>query len=325
MQVREAGLLRKSVSFYIPSLIFAFGGYFATGWAIVSLTDYGLLALACLGFAFFSVQIAGLMHDSGHRAISDSTLVNNLVGLLTSGAIAMVFSNWMERHNTHHSNSNRVGKDPDLEIPLIATSVAMYERKRGIQRLLTPYQAYYYYPLGAIVGLSNRLGTITFFFRNHSSWQNLWQFVAYATGIAILFVAPFLMFPLDKALFVFTVVHLAAGVYMANCFAPNHKGMPQLDQDEAMSYFEQQVVTSRNVRGGFLTDLLLVGLNYQIEHHLFPYCPRNKLRQVQPYVKRMCGELGVPYTEVSIVETNRAILRQMQQVSREATPAMSPR
>jgi fatty acid desaturase len=63
----------------------------------------------------------------------------------------------------------------------------------------------------------------------------------------------------------FLLVHQALfGVYLGMTFAPNHKGMPHPTGDE--DYLRKQVLTSRNVRGGRLTDAALGGLNYQIEH-----------------------------------------------------------
>ena len=64
------------------------------------------------------------------------------------------------------------------------------------------------------------------------------------------------------------------GLYLGSSFAPNHKGMPILDATDRSGFLHRQVLTSRNVRGGWLTDLALGGLNYQIEHHLLsPPCP----------------------------------------------------
>jgi fatty acid desaturase len=67
------------------------------------------------------------------------------------------------------------------------------------------------------------------------------------------------------------------GVYMGSSFAPNHKGMPVVGQDEKVDFLRRQVLTSRNIRGSLLTDFALGGLNYQIEHHLFPSMPRPSL------------------------------------------------
>jgi fatty acid desaturase len=134
--------------------------------------------------------------------------------------------------------------------------------------------------------------------------------------MVFLFAAPFIVFPLDKAIFVFLVVHVTTGVYLASCFAPNHKGMPTLPSDARVSFLEQQVATARNVRGGFLTDLLLVGLNHQIEHHLFPNCPRNKLGQLSSYVQRVCAEEGIDYCEVGFVRTNQTLVKHLHGIAR---------
>jgi fatty acid desaturase len=95
--------------------------------------------------------------------------------------------------------------------------------------------------------------------------------------------------------------------------------MPAAVRSSGLTFIEQQVVTARNVRGGFLTELLLVGLNHQIEHHLFPSCPRNKLRLLRPYVRQTCLELGLPYTEAGFIESNRALLQTLRDVPRRAT------
>ena len=74
------------------------------------------------------------------------------------------------------------------------------------------------------------------------------------------------------------------------------------------------MVTSRNVTGGWLTDAALGGLNYQIEHHLFPTMPTPNLRKAQPIVEAYCAQVGVPYEETSLVESYRQALRHLREV-----------
>jgi fatty acid desaturase len=69
------------------------------------------------------------------------------------------------------------------------------------------------------------------------------------------------------------------------------------------------------VSGGLFTDIGLVGLNHQVEHHLFPTCPRNKLARLQPFVMRACEDLGIDYVEQSFIETNRSILGKLNAAS----------
>jgi fatty acid desaturase len=83
-------------------------------------------------------------------------------------------------------------------------------------------------------------------------------------------------------------------------FAPNHKGMPTLTQSEELDFLRRQVLTSRNVRGSRLVDFVLGGLNYQIEHHLFPNMPRPNLRHAQPLVRAFCTRHNIRYTEATM-------------------------
>ena len=84
------------------------------------------------------------------------------------------------------------------------------------------------------------------------------------------------------------------GLYLGCSFAPNHKGMPILDAADRSDFLRRQVLTSRNVRGGWLTDLALGGLNYQIEHHLFPSMPRPNLRRSQAMIEEFCRSEACP-------------------------------
>jgi fatty acid desaturase len=71
------------------------------------------------------------------------------------------------------------------------------------------------------------------------------------------------------------------------------------------------VITSRNVRSSHLTDFLYGGLNYQIEHHLFPAMPRKNLRHARPITREYCQDLGVPYCEVSVRQSYADIVRHL--------------
>ena len=93
------------------------------------------------------------------------------------------------------------------------------------------------------------------------------------------------MLPLGMA-FAFIGVQLAVfGIYMGASFAPNHKGMPIIPADAKLDFFSKQVLTSRNVSGGFWASALLGGLNYQVEHHLFPNMPRPHLAEAREIVR----------------------------------------
>ncbi len=106
-----------------------------------------------------------------------------------------------------------------------------------------------------------------------------------------------------KALVFLVVQQALFGLYLGLSFAPNHKGMPMLTAQDKADYLRRQVLTSRNVRGGWIVDYVLGGLNYQIEHHLFPSMPRPNLRRAQVIIRAFCQQHGVSYLETSLVRS----------------------
>ncbi|MCA1647304.1 MAG: fatty acid desaturase [Chloroflexi bacterium] len=114
--------------------------------------------------------------------------------------------------------------------------------------------------------------------------------------------------------------HALTGLYMASIFAPNHKGMPLLGASQGPpNFFREQTLTARNVRGGVLVNLIYGGLNYQIEHHLFPTMARNNLSRAQPHVRAFCEAHGMAYCETGVIQSWREILGHYTRVSRALT------
>jgi fatty acid desaturase len=112
------------------------------------------------------------------------------------------------------------------------------------------------------------------------------------------------------------------GFYLGSSFAPNHKGMPVLEASDKTDFLRRQVLTSRNVRGGWLTDFALGGLNYQIEHHLFPSMPRPSLRRSQALIAAFCVERGLPYTQTSLPSSYAQALRYLNATGKLTRPAV---
>ena len=102
--------------------------------------------------------------------------------------------------------------------------------------------------------------------------------------------------------------------------------MAILAADDHSDFLRRQVLTSRNVRGGWLTDYALGGLNYQIEHHLFPSMPRPNLRRAQPLVREFCMQHNLPYCETSLIDSYAQALRHLHAVGRtEPLPSTAER
>lgn len=115
--------------------------------------------------------------------------------------------------------------------------------------------------------------------------------------------------------FVFLAVQLGLfGFYMGIAFAPNHKGMPVVPRDMTLDFLRRQVMMSRNVRGTRLLDVVMGGLNYQIEHHVFPSMPRPHLRRAAPMIAEYCRSHDVPYTSVGLLTSYAIVVRYINRV-----------
>ena len=117
-----------------------------------------------------------------------------------------------------------------------------------------------------------------------------------------------------KALAFIAVQQAVFSLYLGISFAPNHKGMPIIETATATSFARRQVVTARNITGGRFTDFMLGGLNYQIEHHLFPSMPRPNLPRVQGLVRDFCIAADLCYREESFVGSFRQIVHHLNDV-----------
>ena len=313
-EVTAAGILDRDYKYYAIMAVFAFGGFLLTVYLIYITSSLLLLFILGLILSFFAVQVGGFMHDSGHRAIFKSTKLNDLVGHISGFFLVESIDWWMKTHNMHHANTNEEGEDPDLEIPLLSFTRSKFLRERGVAGLIKKYQAWTYYPLRALVSITRRSGSF-FYYLQEFKFTNSWKLFGLIVGLIIWYVLPFMLFDAAKTAVVLLSINIPVGFYMSNIFAPNHKGMPEIKKGLKLSFLEQSIITSRNVKVGFWTGFFFIGLNWQIEHHLFTNCPRNKLKLITPYAKKLCHKMGLEYTEVGIIETNKIILGELRKVA----------
>jgi fatty acid desaturase len=255
-----------------------------------------------------------LGHDAGHRQIARGARANRWLGLLLGNLLlGMGHGWWSDKHNRHHANPNHVGKDPDVGEGVLAWTAEQAGRQRGVLRWVARHQAALFFPLLTLEGANLKIGSLLFLRGRPRRDQFLEGGLLVAHAVGYLGLA-FSLLPVEKALVLMAVQHALFGVHLGAVFAPNHKGMAMPEPGERWGHLRRQVLTSRNVRGGPVTDWMMGGLNYQIEHHLFPGIPRCSLRRVRPLVQEHCAAVGVPYTETGLVASYREALRHMREI-----------
>lgn len=309
-QVRQAGLLDRRRGYYLARIAFNLLAFAATGVLFVLIGDsWWQLATAAV-FAVLCTQLSFIGHDAGHRQIFHGKRANDLVGYVHSGLVGVSYGWWVGEHNQHHANPNHEGRDPDVDIPLLAFSERQSRVKRGFQRWFVKNQAFLFFPLLLLEGLNLHRNSVDAVRRGDIPRRPLEAALLVAHAVGYLAAVFTVLSPGIAVAFI--AVHQGLwGLYMGCSFAPNHKGMPMLTSSHSLDFLRRQVLTARNVRGGRWVDVLLGGLNYQIEHHLFPTMPRPNLRKAQAVVHRFCVEHDISYSECGILQSYAAVLRHL--------------
>jgi len=317
-QVRDAGLLRRAPWFYVLVglvLVVALGGTIA-GFVLLGESWFQLLIAGALGIVF--TQIAFLAHEAAHRQILSLGPANDRLARVLAGAIGMSYSWWDSKHSRHHSNPNRVGKDPDIQVDTISFLEEDAVQARGLRRAITKRQGWFFFPLLTLEGLNLHFHSLRHLLSREPVKGRWIELAIIAARFALLITPLFLLLPIGMA-FAFLGIQVAVfGVYMGASFAPNHKGMPVIAHDAKLDFFTKQVRTSRNIRGGWWATSLMGGLNYQVEHHLFPSMSRPFLSRARRIVREHCRELGVPYTETSLGRSYAIVIDYLNRVGLSA-------
>ncbi len=311
-QIRAAGLLDRRLGHYsgrISVTIAAFGAAWVAFFMLGA--SWATLGVAAV-LGFLSTQLGFLGHDAGHRQIFTSRRANRLLGLVIgNGLIGLSFGWWVPKHNAHHSHPNEVGRDPDIGIGLVAPpSDASASGNRSLSAWMSRRQAELFFPLMLLRSTGLYVSGVQDLLRrrNHASLvEGSMLGIHIACYLAVVF---WVLTPLQAIAFI--AVHQATfSLYLGCSFAPNHKGMPLIEEGDETTFARRQVVTARNLTGGWLTSFLFGGLNYQIEHHLFPSMPRPNLARSQALVQSFCSENGLGYCAVSPIASYRQAVRHL--------------
>jgi len=300
-QVKAAGLMDPRPGYFTAKIVSNLV-LLGAGWAaffVVGNSWWQLAVALFLGFCYTQIGFVG--HDIGHRQVARSRTGQDILGWV-HGNLILGFSYgwWVRHHNRHHSYPNHLERDSDITRRRVIFIPEQGPTREGrAKQFIVRHQHWLFYPLLTTESLGLRVASFKAI-RNKEARANALEGVLIAVHLALYVTALALVLSPTKVV-AFVLVHqMFFGLYIGSVFAPNHKGMPIQRPGEHWDWLTRQVVTSRNLRSTHLVDFLYGGLNYQIEHHLFPTMPRKSLRHARPIVKRYCDEHGVRYHEVSV-------------------------
>ena len=309
--IKEQGLLDKHPAYYLLKILSTLG-LLAVSISVLVLVDNFWFQLANAAFlAFVFGQIGFLGHDAGHRGVAGSLRGNEIVGLSASFLICLSRTWWNTAHNQHHSTPNDLDQDPHVDIPVLAYTEEAALKKSRIMRFFIGYQAFYLVPLLTFEGLGLRMASFIFLWNQRRSKYFVIELPLMGLHILIYFGLLFYFLTPLQVLGFFLVHQLLFGLYYGTVFAPNHKGMLIIDENNPLDFLRTQVLSTRNIKPGLIADFWYGGLNYQIEHHLFPLMPRKNLGKARKIVKAFCLEHDISYYETGTYRSYKEILSYM--------------
>ncbi|CAI2192070.1 20408_t:CDS:2 [Funneliformis geosporum] len=303
-----------------------------------------ILSAAIMGL--FWQQCGWLSHDFLHHQVFKNRKYNDLMGDFLGG-ICLGFAPtwWKDKHNTHHAAPNVHGQDPDIDThPLLTWSEhALFDLFNPemakanandfppwFTRFMVEYQTLNYFPILGLARISWCFQSIFFVLPDGQNGKpanaRMPISLTEQLSIAMHYVWYFYIFSFISSwklmVTFFFASQVICGILLALVFALNHNGMAILTEEEAreMDFFVEQVITGRDIialnpKLQFVVDWFCGGLNYQIEHHLFPALPRHVFHKVQPIIQTLCEKHKIPYCKTTFYGGTKDVFNRLGQVS----------
>ena len=280
--------------------------------------------------ALFVTAAAMLGHEGAHKSMATSSKHNSWMLHLTFPLLGGLGTHhWKNKHNVrHHVHPNTPGQDLDIEMWPMASYASAYQAAGPArQAFIRSGQKYVFWPLSALLPFAMRVNSWLILRRiakergRDTAW---WLDVAALTLHYLLWlVIPGTLWGWPQALQCYVSMWLLVGLYLSLIFAPAHMGMPiQAAQgDEWLA----QLQTTRNLKMGPLLSFFFVGLDYQVEHHLFPGISHFHLPEAARRTKAWAQRHGLPYHEIGywagVADVTDYLGRAWQEPTRMATAA----
>lgn len=310
--------------------------YFLIVTSAVTGTAWLIVLIVIMGFGLAGIGLA-VMHDANHGAYSGKAWVNTAIGYSLNFIGANVF-NWKMQHNVlHHTYTNIHDEDEDIS-PRGVLRMSPHSKWSYIHRYQFIY-AWFLYGLMTIVWMVTkdfirmlRYQKIGLIKKHHANLKKEWA-ILLGTKLfyaGYIFVIPLLVTSLAwwQILIGFFMMHYLAGFMLAIIFQPAHviegTEFPLPDENRSLetSWAVHQLLTTTNFGNNSRWFSWYVGgLNFQIEHHLFPNICHVHYRKIAVIVKETAKEFDLPYKSVkTFVDALAMHARLLKQLGRQPLP-----
>jgi sphingolipid 8-(E)-desaturase len=331
----KGGYYECHFSHYLPEL------FRYTTLAILSYValQYGWYCTSALFLGLMWHQLVFTAHDAGHMGITHDPIVDTTIGIVIADFIGGLSIGWWKKsHNVHHLVTNHPEHDPDIQLmPFFAVSARLldsltstfYDRVMeydAFSQFMVQFQHWTYYPILCF-------GRFNLYFL---SWEHLILATGMAkTGITQRFrllecvgmvffwywfgyLLVYRSIPTWTLRVIYVLISHIVTMPLHVQITLSHYSMSTTDFGPAESFPQKMLRTTMDVDCPPFLDFIHGGLQFQAVHHLFPRAPRHRLREIQPFVREFCNEVGVKYVICGFVEGNKEVIGRLRAIARHA-------
>ena len=272
---------------------------------LVGIVIYGWFAALFLipVASVFATAAAMMGHEGSHRSTSASPTRNALMTYLAfplfSGLSALY---WREKHDRlHHGHPNVEGVDPDIRPwPFVSTKGDHEQQPRHLRWFQRRFQAWAFWPMATLLTLGMRRSSLIHlvkYAKENGRDRAWWTEVAcQTTHYTAWLVIPSLIWGPLAAFLVYSGLWAGVGVLLVLVFAPAHMGLPVVKEQN--NDWVHQLETTRNLQLPRVISFFFIGLDYQVEHHIFPKIPHQNLPKASEITAAWCKRQGLPHHSV---------------------------
>jgi fatty acid desaturase len=257
-------------------------------------TVIGLIPFA--GVLSTSISMTG--HEGSHKSFSKSPWRNQLLVYLAFPAFSGLSSlYWRNKHDRlHHGHPNVEGVDPDIKpFPFVSSHGDHEKSTPGLRWFQRNLQRTVFWPMSTLMALGMRRSSILYLVRypKEHGFSKAW--LGDVTSLVIHYtcwmVLPIIAFGPLVGVLVYSSIWAVVGVCLALVFAPAHMGLPITDGQN--HDWVHQLETTRNLEMPRFVSYFFIGLDYQVEHHLFPKIPHHNLPRAAAITRAWCQRNGI--------------------------------
>ncbi|PWA01255.1 hypothetical protein BB558_002668 [Smittium angustum] len=326
---RDIGLFKCNfVNYLIEGLRFLFFAVGVFGFILIGeITPLKVIASSICAAGLWH-QAAFTAHDLGHSAVTANRVFDTVTAIFLGDILGGLSLGWWKKsHNVHHIVTNQPENDPDIQhLPFLAISPVFFNNL---------YSTYYKKTLlfdkasKILVVIQHKLYYIIMIFGRFNLYVLSWSYVLDSEFVPFRYVEilclstfwtwyGWLLSHLPTWNLVFLHIflsHALSGILHVQ-LTLSHFGMPVTSPDPVKETFmAAQIRTSLNVICPKWFDWFHGGLQFQIEHHLFPRLPRHNLRKAKPYVIDLCNKHGMKYVEDYFLGANIFTIGQLKKTA----------